>query len=150
MNPQYAAKLQKFKAMEQSNAKSVLVKARAQIEALGFKSSTKSRGRYELQIADHQCVLGISKLSLAPRIRVTGSIASNPNVGFLVSDEFTHKGHPSGFKFALDVSRFTDNSDSCAEQVVSFIRLVAVPWFNRVVAQQGIQPDGPASGGSAG
>jgi hypothetical protein len=138
MNPEYAAKSKKFKATEQSNAKSVIAKVRPHIEALGFKSSTKSRGRYELNVGGCQCVLGISKLSLAPRIRVTGSIASSPNVGFLVSDEFTHKGHPSGMKFALDVSRFTDNSDICTEQVVSFVHLVAVPWFNAALAQQGI------------
>ncbi|TXH02528.1 MAG: hypothetical protein E6R07_15005 [Nevskiaceae bacterium] len=149
MNPEYATKLQKFKAMEQSNAKAAISKVRPRIEALGFKRSTRSRGRFELQIASHLCVLGVSKLSLSPRIRVTGRIDSNHNAGFLESDEFTCKGHPSGLKFALDVSRFTDNSDTCAEQIVSFIELVALPWFNKAVAQQGIQLDGPAFGGSA-
>ncbi len=135
MNPEALAKQKKLKSIEQANAKAVLVDIRQGIESLGFLRSRTSRGRYEITIGQCQCVLGISKLSLSPRLRITGSIVGDSAAGFLVSDEFTYKGHPSGFRFSLDVSRFKDNSVECAEQVVSFVRLVALPWFHTAIGR---------------
>ena len=122
------AKRARWKAAEQANTKAVLLKVRPALEALGLSASSRSRRRYEVQINGYKCIVGIQKLSLAPTFRIHASIEGKLRLD-LVSDPFTHAGHPSGLKFKLDVSRFEDNSEDCAAQITSFVRLAALPWF---------------------
>lgn len=120
------AKQRKWKETERLNARHALAKVSRLLPALGF---TPVKGQhYRIEVNSKTCNLGISKLTLTPTLRIYGSVEGDGS-NLLTSDVFTYKGHPSGLKFSLAVSRFKDNSDECAEQVVAFVKSVALPWF---------------------
>ena len=124
-------KHRRWKTTEQLNHKQALRKIVAPLCELGLK---RVRGSvFEIEIHGLKCRIGVSKLSLAPLLRVYASWADAP---VLISDHYTRLGNESGTQFKLDVSRFADNSDALAREVVRYVQTVAVPWLEKETAQQ--------------
>jgi hypothetical protein len=125
MASEFLANHAKWKVMERKNTRAVRAKVRPMLRSLGFEQLTPSA--YRMQLNGRTCTFGILKLRINC-LRILGSVEGVREV--LFSDPYAYKGHPSGFKFSLIVSRFGDNSEECAKQAVSFVTLVAVPWFH--------------------
>lgn len=125
-------KHKRWKTTEQHNAKQAMRKMVAPLHELGLM---RVRGSvYEVEIRGIRCRIGVSKLSLSPSLRVYASWDDTP---VLTSDHYTRRGNESGTQFKLDASRFADNSDFLAREVVRYVKTIALPWLEQQVAQQG-------------